>query len=563
MVKSYDSDAFEIYIHRSYIDNLLNVFFYVKNLIGSVHIFQVTKYSPKTMSGVPPETELKRKALKEDLRKLLVEFPNGILKANVWTRLSTRSKLKLTNSQFRVGSMDDIFKLFKDIVHEVNRGGWIYIRLNQNLLPEGSNPLQQNVGKHVASGNRSNYSRKPVQAPVLLPANPFSMPAPLTQAVNKKSNTLDEGGWPVLGTSAPPKTRKQQETKSTNESSHKLGHSYHVNAQSSQGLTHPHSVNKNKHSHVECDDGDDDDYDTESIGTASDYQSSENDYSTDRRSSQHSDTATPLQLHRSSQHSETVPPVQSHRSNQNGDTTKPFQSLSNPTSPLDAKKFKVKEMNIRPFRMAANSRGKLSVKQLETCAQECIELLAESNNYVSQERIQALLLQRCNIQSLQGMGLRRIDELSCVKEHNRAIAKVNAYVQAFLKVRSICTLHELKYCLRECDPQKTDFNNLNLGPMQQLPIIYEYFKFPTDMEEIPVITTVDILEHLRNYLTQNSKWSEKVDLTQFMEYLVPQYEADNAYQLGIRISSVALAIQVCNLCYHIIYVTSLFGKALT
>ncbi|CAG2213980.1 unnamed protein product [Mytilus edulis] len=155
-----------------------------------------------------------------------------------------------------------------------------------------------------------------------------------------------------------------------------------------------------------------------------------------------------------------------------------------------------------------------------------------------------LLLQRCNIQSLQAVGLRRIEELSCVKEHTRAIAKVNAYVQAFLKVRSICTLHELKYCLRECDPEKTDFNNLNLGPMQRLPIIYEYFKFPTDMEEIPAITTVDILEHLRNYLTQNMKWSEKVDLTQFMEYLVPQYEADNAYQLGIRISSVALAIQI-------------------
>ncbi|CAG2243868.1 unnamed protein product [Mytilus edulis] len=477
------------------------------------------------MSGVPPETELKRKALKEDLRKLLVEFPNGILKANVWTRLSTRSKLKLTNSQFRVGSMDDIFKLFKDIVHEVNRGGWIYIRLNQNLLPEGSNPLQQNVGKHVAPGNRPNYSRKPVQAPVLLPVNPFSMPAPLTQAVNKKSNTLDEGGWPVLGTSAPPKTRKQQETKSTNESSHKSGPAYHVNAQSSQVLSHPHSVNKNKHSHVEFDD---DDYDTESIETASDYQSSENDYSTDRRSNQHRDTSTP---------------VLSHSSNQNGDTPKSFQSLSNTTSPLDAKKFQNKEMNIKPFRMAANSRGKPSVKQLETCAQECIELLAESNNYVSQERIQMLLLQRCNIQSLQEVKLRRIDELSCVKEHNRAIAKVNAYVQAFLKVRSICTLHELKYCLRECDPEKTDFNNLNLGPMQRLPIIYEYFKFPTDMEEIPAITTVDILEHLRNYLTQNMKWSEKVDLTQFMEYLVPQYEADNAYQLGIRISSVALAIQ--------------------
>ncbi|CAC5410109.1 unnamed protein product [Mytilus coruscus] len=481
------------------------------------------------MPGVPPETEQKRKALKKDLYKVLAESPGGIIKEYLWPRLSASSNLKLTNSEFRVGSMDDIFKLFKDMVHSESRGGRIYICLNQHFSPEGSNPLQQNVGRYVAPGNRPNYSPLRLRAPDLLPVNPFSMPAPLTKAVNKKSNRLDEGAWPVLGAPAPPKTSKQQETKSTNQSSHKSGHAYLISAQSSQGLSHPHSVDKKQHSYIEYDDdNDDDDDDTESVETASDYQSSENDYPTDRRSKQNHDTSTPFQ---------------SLRSNQHHDTPTPFQSLSNTTSPLDAKKFKDKEMNIRPFRMAANSKGP-SIKQLETCAQECIELLAESNNYVSQERIQKLLLQRFGIPSLAAVKLRKIDELSCVREHNRAIAKVNAYVQAFLKVRSICTLHELKYCLRECEPEKTDFNKLNLGPVQRLPIIYEYFKFPTDMEEIPAITTVDILEHLRNYLTQNMKWGEKVDLTQFMEYLVPQYDADNAYQLGIRISSVALAIQV-------------------
>ncbi|CAG2195996.1 unnamed protein product [Mytilus edulis] len=397
------------------------------------------------MPGVPTETEKKRKAQKKSFIKY-------------WQN-------PLGYGPFRKPRWQDI-----------------YLSKSTCITSRQQTFLQQNAGKYVAPGNRPNYSRKPVQAPVLLPVNPFSMPAPLTQAVNKKSNTLDEGGWPVLGTSAPPKTRKQQETKSTNESSHKSGPAYHVNAQSSQVLSHPHSVNKNKHSHVEYDD-DDDDYDTESI-----------------------------ELLVITNHQKMI-------------TQQTEGQISTVTHQHQFYRI-----------------GQISM--LETCAQECIELLAESNNYVSQERIQKLLLQRCNIQSLQEVGLRRIEELSCVKEHNRAIAKVNAYVQAFLKVRSICTLHELKYCLRECDPEKTDFNNLNLGPMQRLPIIYEYFKFPTDMEEIPAITTVDILEHLRNYLTQNMKWSEKVDLTQFMEYLVPQYEADNAYQLGIRISSVALAIQV-------------------
>jgi hypothetical protein len=66
------------------------------------------------------------------------------------------------------------------------------------------------------------------------------------------------------------------------------------------------------------------------------------------------------------------------------------------------------------------------------------------------------------------------------------------------------------------------------------------FKFPTDFEEIPEITTLDILEHLRNYLTKKNKWTERINRQDFMEYLVEEYDADDEFQLGIRIQSLAL-----------------------
>jgi len=78
-----------------------------------------------------------------------------------------------------------------------------------------------------------------------------------------------------------------------------------------------------------------------------------------------------------------------------------------------------------------------------------------------------------------------------------------------------------------------------------LPIVYQMFKFPTDFEEIPEITTLDILEHLRNYLTKKNKWTERTDLQDFMEYLVEEYDADDAFQLGVRIRSLPLGLQVC------------------
>jgi hypothetical protein len=222
----------------------------------------------------------------------------------------------------------------------------------------------------------------------------------------------------------------------------------------------------------------------------------------------------------------------------------PYESLHANATPLNKKKFEEKELNVAPVRRT-NRYTRPTKDQIDNVAQECIEILAESNCYVSSERIEKLLLQRFQARSLCDIGPRYIDQIGCVNEHNRLIAKVNAHIQAFMKVRCICTLHELKDCLKEYAVAKDNFSKLNIGPLQRLPIVYQMFKFPTDFEEIPEITTLDILEHLRNYLTKKNKWTERIDLHDFMEYLVEEYDADDAFQLGVRIRSLALGVQVC------------------
>jgi hypothetical protein len=222
----------------------------------------------------------------------------------------------------------------------------------------------------------------------------------------------------------------------------------------------------------------------------------------------------------------------------------PYESVHANATPLNKKKFEEKELNVAPVRRT-NRYTRPTKDQIDNVAQECIEILAESNCYVSSERIEKLLLQRFQARSLCDIGPRYIDQIGCVNEHNRLIAKVNAHIQAFVKVRCICTLHELKDCLKEYAVAKDNFSKLNIGPLQRLPIVYQMFKFPTDFEEIPEITTLDILEHLRNYLTKKNKWTERIDLQDFMEYLVEEYDADDAFQLGVRIRSLALGVQVC------------------
>ncbi|XP_067652769.1 uncharacterized protein [Haliotis asinina] len=200
-----------------------------------------------------------------------------------------------------------------------------------------------------------------------------------------------------------------------------------------------------------------------------------------------------------------------------------------------------REINVAPV---PYSRGMPSKDQIDAVAKDCITILADANEHVSVERIEKLLCQRFSIRSISDLGcVRYVDQIGTVNEHARLLCKVNMYVQAFVKARSVCTMFELSECLREFTKDRDDFESLKLGPLQRLPVVYDMFKFPCD-EEIPEITTMDLLEHLRDYLSKNNKWMERVEMEPVMSYLVEAYNFETAYQLGIRIRSLPLAVQM-------------------
>ena len=108
---------------------------------------------------------------------------------------------------------------------------------------------------------------------------------------------------------------------------------------------------------------------------------------------------------------------------------------------------------------------------------------------------------------------------------------------------SISTLYELNQCLADLGSQ-SDFEDLKLGPLLQQPVVYDMFKAPPDLSEVPHITTIQILKHLEKYMTKEDSWRKKVDLTKFMEYLCEEYRCETPYELGVRIQSIGLAISV-------------------
>ena len=210
--------------------------------------------------------------------------------------------------------------------------------------------------------------------------------------------------------------------------------------------------------------------------------------------------------------------------------------------PIVKKEFERKEILAQPVYVPRGQRP--SPDMVESIARECIESLADANEYVSPERIDKLLLQRFGVNHVRQLGFQYPDKISCINDVSRLINKINGYVYAFVKTRCICTLFELRECLREFVPNKEDFSKLKLGPLQRFPVVFEQFRFPPDQETIPEITSTDILEHFRNYLSKKNLWTSRLELEDFMNYLVETFGAENAYYLGVRIRSLPLAAQV-------------------
>lgn len=111
------------------------------------------------------------------------------------------------------------------------------------------------------------------------------------------------------------------------------------------------------------------------------------------------------------------------------------------------------------------------------------------------------------------------------------------------QVRAICTLHELDECLREFTENRANFETLKLGPLVKMPLVYQFFKVPLDAD-VCEMTTADVIEHIRVYLTANSLWTTRIELDKFLQYLMEARGLSSPYELGLRITSPALAIQV-------------------
>ncbi|CAI9734952.1 Hypothetical predicted protein [Octopus vulgaris] len=212
-----------------------------------------------------------------------------------------------------------------------------------------------------------------------------------------------------------------------------------------------------------------------------------------------------------------------------------------PFSKLPPPKTNEKEILVPPLNIAPGET--LTKERLDKIAKECIEILSDNNECVSIQAIENLFLQRLRRKNLRELGIRTLDHLPSVHDHNRLVCKVNAYIQAFVTVRSVCTLKELEECIALYVNESNSFQSLKLGPLHKMQIVFDLFKFPPGEDSFPELSTMDVLDNIRNFLNENN-WYKKHEMQEVMTFLTKAFHCSDPFHLGIRLRSLPLAIGV-------------------
>ncbi|KAK0132689.1 hypothetical protein N1851_032434 [Merluccius polli] len=197
----------------------------------------------------------------------------------------------------------------------------------------------------------------------------------------------------------------------------------------------------------------------------------------------------------------------------------------------------------------------LDPETVNNLAEGVIRDLAADGELVTQEKVVSRVCMLMQVPSLRSVGIHHPWHIPAVKDLQYIIREINMFLETAEATTAVCTLYELSQSLAGLKDKKR-YEELNLGPLCQLPIIHRMFKIDcnTKDDDIHQIETADILKvrfisdrdlvplkSLRTFRRKHSK-QQKVDLAEFMKFLADQHSCDSPYELGVRIHSVALPI---------------------
>jgi hypothetical protein len=106
------------------------------------------------------------------------------------------------------------------------------------------------------------------------------------------------------------------------------------------------------------------------------------------------------------------------------------------------------------------------------------------------------------------------------------------FMKAFLFNRCIATLFDLQSSLcKEFQVEK--FHELQIGPLLAQPLVQQLFSLDPSLTDVPVITAVDVIKHLKRY-SACTPHREKLDVEKFMSSLAQEHQFGSARNCCVK-----------------------------
>ncbi|XVF37971.1 hypothetical protein REPUB_Repub20aG0057200 [Reevesia pubescens] len=187
-----------------------------------------------------------------------------------------------------------------------------------------------------------------------------------------------------------------------------------------------------------------------------------------------------------------------------------------------------------------NKRGTAAPGQVRERAEQTVkqvwhELIA-SGKSVTAWKVSEAALVALQADSWSSLGLDML-EIPSLQKLMTIEGRVNAFIQCFVGVRRITTLHELQIAIYENEGVRT-FEKLELGPLVCHPLVLRYFSVNSNTWKVSKITSEDIIAHLNEYM--DSHKNQEILIDEFLDFVAEKQGVTSKEKLGVHIQSLMM-----------------------
>jgi len=130
------------------------------------------------------------------------------------------------------------------------------------------------------------------------------------------------------------------------------------------------------------------------------------------------------------------------------------------------------------------------------------------------------------------------------------VSQINAFIHCFVETRKITSLYDMQIAI--CKNEGIErFEELELGPFLQYPLVMHYFSLNSDMTEVLEITSEEIVCLLAEFFIKRKsgkcKSRKPIEIEDLLSFIAKEKSVSGTEKLGVRIRNLGCVFFVFNM----------------